>query len=236
MGRVYSERSGQAWKHRNDYGKSSGTKTRRKAKARKAGFTPQWTMEQLWVSPLKKQWRYATDGRRMWKEWIPIPSAEELEQSGNGSMSGQTAAAQPGKTSMSEQNAAAKPILDPLLTSQTRHLTGVKIFDDWVSYLSGGCSDMANFCKRYEGLRTGDLDSLAFALTGMGSIEFQMKYRLRTLDALLRYSDLPPGTVASRSGFGSKNNLYLTCKREYGMAPMERRAAIQKPGDAGRYR
>lgn len=222
MGRVYSARSGQAWKHRNDHGKSSGTKTRRKAKARKAGFTPQWTLEQLWISPFKQQWRYKTDGRRMWKEWIPIPSAEELEQSGDGS----TLA----------QNAAAKPILDPLLTSQTRHLTGVKIFDEWVTYISYGCSDMSAFCKRYEGLRTGDLDALAFALTGMGSLEFQMKYRLRTLDALLRYSDLPPEDVASRSGFGSKNNLYLTCKREYGMAPMERRKAIQKHGDAGRYR
>ena len=63
-----------------------------------------------------------------------------------------------------------------------------------------------------------------------------MKFRLRTLDALLRYSDLPPEDVASRSGFGSKNNLYLTCKREYGMAPMERRKAIRKPGDAGLYR
>ena len=221
MGRIYSARSGQAWKHRNDYKKSSGTKTRAKAKARKAGFTPQWTLEQLWVSPFRQQWRYATDGRRMWKEWIPIPSAEEIEQSG--------------KTSASAQTDAAQPVLDPLLTSQTRHLTGVKIFDDWVTYLLHGCSDMSRFCKRYEGLRTGDLDSLAFALTGMGSLEFQMKFRLRTLDALLRYSTLPPEDVASRSGFGSKNNLYLTCKREYGIAPMQRRADIKSP-DAGRYR
>ena len=219
---MYSARTGQAWKHRNDHGKSSGATTRPKAKARRAGFKPQWTLEQLWVSPFREQWRYATDGRRMWKEWIPIPSEEEIAQSGSDTASARAA--------------EAKTVLDPLLTSQTRRLTGVKIFDEWVTYLSQGRSDMSAFCNRYGGLRTGDLDALAFVLTGMGSLEFQMKYRLRTLDALLRYSDMPPERVARCSGFGSKNNLYLTCKREYGMAPMERRAAIQRPGDAGRYR
>jgi len=114
--------------------------------------------------------------------------------------------------------------------------TGVRIFDEWLQYISEGNSDMTTFCKRYGGLRTGDLDSIAFVLTGMGGLEFQMKYRLRTLNVLLRYTDLPPDEVARRSGFGSKNNLYLTCKREYGTSPMERRRAIQKQGDAGRYR
>ena len=236
MERTYSARSGQAWKHRNYRSWKAAAGKKRNVRQRKAGFSPQWTLEQLWVSPLREQWRYKTDGRRMWKEWIPIPSAEESEQSGNGSTPGQNAAAKPGNGSMSAQSAVAKPILDPLLTSQTRHRTGVKIFDDWVTSLLHGSSDMSAFCKRYDGLRTGDLDALSFVLTGMGSQEFMMKFRLRTLEALLRYSDLPPEAVAMRSGFGSKNNLYLTCKREWGMAPMERRKAIQKPGDAGRYR
>lgn len=222
MGIIYEKRTGQAWKHRNDHGRKAAAGKKRNGRQRRAGFVPQWTLEQLWVSPLRQQWRYVTDGRRMWKEWVPIATETAPQQQGGGAAAAQTAA---GK---------AQP--DPLLTSQTRRLTGVKIFDEWVTYLSHGCSDMANFCKRYDGLRTGDLDALAFVLTGMGSLEFQMKYRLRTLEALLRYSDLPPEDVAMRSGFGSKNNLYLTCKREWGMAPMERRAAIQQPGDAGRYR
>lgn len=124
---------------------------------------------------------------------------------------------------------------DPLPVS-ARPQTGVRIFDEWLQYISEGNSDMTTFCKRYDGLRTGDLDSIAFVLTGMGGLEFQMKYRLCTLNVLLRYTDLPPDEVARRSGFGSKNNLYLTCKREYGTSPMERRRAIQKQGDAGRYR
>ena len=114
--------------------------------------------------------------------------------------------------------------------------TGVRIFDEWLAYLSDGHSDMSAFCRRYGGLRTADLDAAAFMLTGMGAQEFQTKYRLRTLDVLLRYTSLPPAEVARMSGFGSKNNLYLTCKREYGVAPMVRREAIQKKGDIGRYR
>ena len=124
---------------------------------------------------------------------------------------------------------------DPLPPS-ARPKTGVRIFDEWLQYISEGNSDMMAFCKRYGGLRTGDLDSVSFMLTGMGGLEFQMKYRLHTLNVLLRYTELTPEEVARRSGFGSKNNLYLTCKREYGISPMERRRAIQKKGDAGRYR
>lgn len=122
------------------------------------------------------------------------------------------------------------------LPAKARPLTGVRIFDEWVQYISEGNYEMSAFCRRYGGLRTGDIDSLAFVLTGMGAQEFLMKYRVRTVDHLLRYTDLGPGEVARRSGIGSKNNLYLTCKREWGVAPMVRRKAIQKPDDVGRYR
>lgn len=115
-------------------------------------------------------------------------------------------------------------------------LTGVRIFDEWVQYIAEGHLDMAAFCRRYDGLLTGDLNSLSFVLTGMGSIEFMFQYRLKTVDFLLRYTDLPNGEVARRSGFGSKNNLYLACKRAWGVAPMRRRQAVKKPGDVGRYR
>lgn len=114
--------------------------------------------------------------------------------------------------------------------------TGVKIFDDWLQFLSEGNYEARVFCRRYPGLRTADLDALAFTLTGMRGQEFGLKYRAMTLDVMLRYTDLPLDEVARRSGVGSMNNLYITCKREWGVAPRYRRAAIQKKGDVGRYR
>lgn len=177
---------GNAWKYRN--GKP---RTARKMSLRRSGFEPQWKVKELWQNPFKEERRYATDGLRVWTEWIPVPVAKK---------------------------------------------TGVRIFDEWLQYLTEGKPDMGAFCKRYDGLKTSDLDALAFVLTGMSGQRFQTEYRLLTLDALLRYTTLPPDEVARRSGFGSKNNLYLTCKREYGTAAMERRKSIQQKGDVGRYR
>jgi len=182
----YWNRTGDAWKYRN-----GEPRTSKRLNTRKAGFEPQWTLEQIWQNPFKEERRYATDGLRVWTEWKPIPSASK---------------------------------------------TGVRIFDEWLQYISEGNYDTSAFCKRYPGLLNRDLDSLAIVLTGMNGCEFLRKYRLRTVDLLLRHTDLSPDEVARRSGFGSKNNLYLACKREFGIAPVERRKAIQKEGDIGRYR
>ena len=114
--------------------------------------------------------------------------------------------------------------------------TGVRIFDEWLQYLSEGNFEAWAFCRRYPGMRSDDLDSLAFVLTGIRAQDFSMKYRAMTLDMMLRYTDLSLEEVARRSGIGSMNNLYLTCKREWGVAPTARRKAIQKPDDIGRYR
>ena len=114
--------------------------------------------------------------------------------------------------------------------------TGVRIFDEWLQYLTEGNYEARAFCSRYPGMRSDDLDSLAFVLTGMRAQDFSAKYRARTVDVMLRYTDLPLKEVARRSGIGSMNNLYLTCKREWGVAPTYRRQAIQQQEDVGRYR
>ena len=116
-----------------------------------------------------------------------------------------------------------------------RTLTGLNVFDDWVDAVARGNYDVPAFCSGYKGLRPADVDSLSFVLTGLPAQEFIMKYRLKTLDVLLRHTDLSPEEVARRSGFGSKNNLYLTCKREWGVSALQRRQQIQQPEDVGRY-
>lgn len=113
--------------------------------------------------------------------------------------------------------------------------TGVRIFDEWIAYIAEGHSEVKAFCKGY-GLSATDINSITFVLTGLTTQAFLLKYRLKTLDMLLRYTDMDVKEVARRSGFGSPNNLFLTCKREWNQAPMQRRHTIQKPGDVGRYR
>ena len=108
------------------------------------------------------------------------------------------------------------------------------VFDDYLLYLSNGGSDMQTFADRH-GLRREDIDSLVFVLTGMRGVDFRMAFQVRMADELLRYTDLGMADVSKRAGFGSANNLYLTYKREFGIAPGERRHKIRKDGDVGRY-
>ena len=91
------------------------------------------------------------------------------------------------------------------------------------------------FADRH-GLRVDDIDSLVFVLTGMRGVDFRQKYQVRIANQLLRYTDMTVAEVAKRSGIGSANNLYLTYKREYNLAPGYRRQRIRQPGDLGRFK
>ena len=113
--------------------------------------------------------------------------------------------------------------------------TGIRMMDEFISYLADGHSNMAAFCEE-RGLRVSDIDSLVFMLTGMSGKEFRQCYKVRIMDELLRYTSLPPAEVARRSGIGSSNTLYLFTKRLYGEAPVEHRRHIRQSGDEGRYR
>ena len=114
--------------------------------------------------------------------------------------------------------------------------TGIWMFDAYLQYLAqGGSDDMQAFADRH-GLRREDIDSMVFILTGMRGVDFRMKYQVRMADDLLRYTDMTVAEVAKRSGIGSANNLYLTYKREFNLAPGYRRLRIRPDGDVGRYK
>ncbi len=119
----------------------------------------------------------------------------------------------------------------------TRNLepTGIKIFDDFLRYMTAGNSDLQVFADRY-GLRITDIDSMIFVLTGMRGVDFRQKYQVRMADQLLRFTEMTIAEVAKRSGHGSANNFYLAYKREFNLAPGYRRKAIRKPGDVGKYK
>jgi len=113
---------------------------------------------------------------------------------------------------------------------------GIWMFDAYLQYLAqGGSDDMQAFANRH-GLRREDIDSMVFILTGMRGVDFRMKYQVRMADDLLRYTDMTVAEVAKRSGIGSANNLYLTFKREFNLAPGYRRLRVRQDGDVGRFR
>lgn len=113
--------------------------------------------------------------------------------------------------------------------------TGIHVFDAFVEYLAQCNSDVKAFADRY-GLKVTDIDSLVFVLTGMKGVDFRQKYQVQIADDLLRYTNLSVAEVARRSGIGSPNNLYLTYKREFNLAPGYRRQRIRREGDLGRYK
>lgn len=113
--------------------------------------------------------------------------------------------------------------------------TGIRLFDAYLQYLTRGGSDMQAFAERH-GLRRDDIDSMVFILTGMRGVDFRMAYQVRMADELLRYTDMQLPEVSRRAGFGSANNLYLTYKREFNLAPGYRRERLRKAGDVGRYK
>lgn len=114
--------------------------------------------------------------------------------------------------------------------------TGIRIFDAYLQYLAQGGSDDLQVFADQHGLRREDIDSMVFVLTGMRGVDFRMKFQVRMADELLRYTDMTVAEVARRSGIGSANNLYLTYKREFNLAPGYRRLRIRQEGDVGRYR
>lgn len=113
--------------------------------------------------------------------------------------------------------------------------TGIRLFDAYLQYLAQGGSDMQAFAEQH-GLRREDIDSMVFVLTGMRGVDFRQKFQVRMADELLRYTNMPLAEVAKRTGIGSMNNLYLTFKREFNLAPGYRRLRIRQEGDVGRYR
>lgn len=143
----------------------------------------QYTLEQLYITPLTHRRRFTEDGQM---QYVPL-----------------------------ERN------LNP---------TGIRVMDDYLRFLSGGCADTAVFAGRY-GARIGDIDSLVFLLTGMRGVDFRQAYQRRMADELLRYTSLPVADIARLCGYGSRGNFYFAYLRDFGCPPSDRRLQLQHPGE-----
>ena len=113
--------------------------------------------------------------------------------------------------------------------------TGVRLMDAYLWYLADGESDLEAFADKH-GLRREDIDSMVFILTGMRGVDFRQRFQMRQAADLMRYTSLTLAEVARRSGLGSANNLYLSYKRDFNLAPGYRRLSLRKEGDVGRFR
>ena len=121
------------------------------------------------------------------------------------------------------------------LMERPRARTGLRVFDDYLVYLSEGHASLQPFLDRH-GLKWEDVEGLTFVFTGLRGTEFRTRWHVRMADELLRYTSLELDEVARRAGFGTAGNLYLTYKREFGLAPGERRRRLRQKGDVGRFK
>lgn len=185
----FGKGDGNAWKRRQAKKPGGMSGQRRGLVPRVLKSEPQFTLDELYISPFTARRQFSDDGEA---SYVP------LERRG-------------------------------------AH-TGIRVFDDYLNYLArGGSDDMQVFADRH-GLRREDVESLVFVLTGMRGIVFRSAFQVRMADDLLRYTDMMMPEVAQRSGIGSANNLYLTYKREFGVAPGVRREQLRQKGDVGRFR
>lgn len=113
--------------------------------------------------------------------------------------------------------------------------TGIKVMDEYLLSLHKGMTDITTFCDRY-GAKTADLDGMVFLLTGMGNLQFRACWMVRCADDLLRYTDMEVAEVARRCGAGSRGNLYFIYERDLNCSPTDRREALRRDGDLGRYK
>ena len=155
---------------------------------RKLLVEPQWTLDELYITPFTARRRYDEEGIRHY---------------------------------------------DPI--ERRTNPTGVEVMDHLLRRLTEGNNNISDLCRSY-GLRTSDIDSLIFILTGMRGQDFRLAYQLRLADDLLRYTELPLTEVARRSGFGSHTNLCVFIQRERKQTPKQRRNSLRQRGDAERYR
>ena len=158
---------------------------------RKYQGQPQWTVNDLYISPFTAKRRYDEEGEAHYE-----PIARNLNP------------------------------------------TGVKVkWDHYLRRLTGGQGRAEGVLCPIYGLRTADLDSLIYILTGMKGETSAPPTGYGWPTTCLRYTDLPIKEVARRSGLGSHSNFCVFIRRNHAHSrPPQRRMILQQKHDAGRYK
>ena len=112
--------------------------------------------------------------------------------------------------------------------------SGVRLLDAFVQQLSEG----RNTDRFWElaGLSCAEFRHFLLALTGLRFNEFRSRYYLLLADELLRYTDMEVSEVAARCGAGTSVSLFYIYRKLMKTSPTDRRYALRKKGDLGRYK
>ena len=135
-------------------------------------------------------------------------------------------------TKMAQYNRNGGLFYVPL--SHDKQSTGIRILDDFRSFLMSDTRQLKKFC-RSRGITIDELSATLLVLTGMNLRTLTTRWYLQTALQLLRYTELPLVDVATLSKLGTPVNLYYTCFKEIGCAPGVLRYQLREEGDEGRF-
>ena len=112
--------------------------------------------------------------------------------------------------------------------------TGLYAADLLLQSLTAGENRLKAVANRL-GCSDRDLSGFIRCLTGQPSHDFCTAYRLRLIEDLLRFTNIPLADVACRSGLGTARSLHRFLLRHRGCTPSDRRKQIRQVGDEGRF-
>ena len=115
----------------------------------------------------------------------------------------------------------------------TRKRTGVDVLDAVVDCLAEGRDPHTVAFSR--GMTTAQLSTILRGLTGLGLQQMVTRWRLRRVDDLLSYTELPLREIMSRCGFTSATAFSRFVRTRLGASPVHYRIAHRQAGDIGKY-
>lgn len=126
---------------------------------------------------------------------------------------------------------------DPIYTPIERNTspTGLAILDAYARRHNSGSYFSNNSFIRSQGIDSRDFSALCRVLVGVTPLDLHQHLLYRCADDLLRYTDLSIEQVARRCGANRATTLCTLIQRRYKCSPAQRRRALRKRGDAGRY-
>jgi AraC-like DNA-binding protein len=113
--------------------------------------------------------------------------------------------------------------------------TGVNLLDTYLQIMCTSSAYSQLMVQARFGVTSEQLCTLCLLLTGMTHDKLQLAISLRVADDLLRYTSLSMRDIGRRCGFASGVGLTRVIQRHYNCTPLERRKALRKKNDEGKF-
>lgn len=113
--------------------------------------------------------------------------------------------------------------------------TGLEVFDDFIALMARHPYSARRIAAKL-GVREPDLSGLVRIATGLSLSDFVAAWQLLAADELLRYTNLRMPEIARICDMGKGVNFNNRIVRAYKCTPLERRWALRRKNDLGRFR